>query len=74
MYWPGDDVFFTGTVTAWYVETGEHRVVYDDGDVVVELLGGGMPHIGRCSRFNILKGHPMLTVPVKYPLASLHIL
>ena len=35
-----DDVFYTGRVTDWHAETGEHTVEYDDGDVSTEVLGG----------------------------------
>ena len=33
VYWPEEDAFFPGCVTAYFAKTGEHEVTYDDGDV-----------------------------------------
>ena len=40
VYWPGDDRLYTGQVVQYDAENGMHRVVYEDGDDVWELLGG----------------------------------
>ena len=31
IFWPGDNAFYGGTISAYKTETGEHEVLYDDG-------------------------------------------
>ena len=49
VFWPDDDTFYAGTVTAFDERTGTHEVQYDDGNVEqlqlqgerIELLADG---------------------------------
>ena len=38
VYWPDDHCCYYGSVTGW--NGAAHTVVYEDGDVVTEKLGG----------------------------------
>ena len=40
VYWPGEDRVYAGLVEGWDPVAGTHNIVYDDGDVLWELLGG----------------------------------
>jgi len=33
LWWPEEQEFFPGTVTEYNMESGEHRVDYDDGEI-----------------------------------------
>lgn len=39
VYWPGDDRMYGGSVASFDVALGTHRIIYNDGDDLWELLG-----------------------------------
>ena len=45
VYWVFPDLFFCGVVRAYDLEDHSYEVVYDDGDVVWEMLGDGVPYV-----------------------------
>lgn len=42
VYWRDEDCCYAGIVEGYNPVTGEHTIVYNDGDVVNECLGGDL--------------------------------
>ena len=38
VYWPMEDAFYAGTVAAWDGDTGQHHIIYDDGEMIWDCL------------------------------------